>query len=191
VPALSKGLGEVARQQGASAGEAQNVSAAVVKRAPLLAVPKETLTALALNPRDAAAAQQAVSAMTKVGLTQEQAVAQLQSLGTDPTAVSDLQLIGKYATVLQSAKAAIPASDLAYLQANGAEVTKAAEDSPHQWQTWWWVCIAGQVLFLPFVFVMAGRWSPRRAREDERAHEEMVQRELAALQGTGTAGSTA
>jgi MFS transporter, ACS family, D-galactonate transporter len=43
------------------------------------------------------------------------------------------------------------------------------------------VYIAGQVLFLPFVFVMAGRWSPRRAREDERAHEERVQRELAAL----------
>jgi hypothetical protein len=31
---------------------------------------------------------------------------------------------------------------------------------------------------------MAGRWSPRRAREDEQAHEAMVQRELAALQGS-------
>jgi hypothetical protein len=65
-------------------------------------------------------------------------------------------------------------------------VQKAAADNPHQWQTWWWVCVAGQVLFLPFIFVMAGRWSPRKAREDERRHEEMVQRELAALQGTGT-----
>jgi hypothetical protein len=33
---------------------------------------------------------------------------------------------------------------------------------------------------------MAGRWSPRRAREDERAHEAMVQRELAALEAART-----
>jgi MFS transporter, ACS family, D-galactonate transporter len=47
------------------------------------------------------------------------------------------------------------------------------------------VCVAGQLLlFLPFVFVMTGRWSPRRARQDEQKHEEMVQRELAALTRT-------
>ena len=61
------------------------------------------------------------------------------------------------------------------------EVQEAQADNPGQWQTWWWVCIAGQALFLPFVFVMTGRWSPRKAREDELAHEEKVQRELAAL----------
>ena len=52
---------------------------------------------------------------------------------------------------------------------------EAQEDNPGQWQTWWWVCIAGQVLFLPFTFVMTGRWSPKKAREDEQAHEEKVQ----------------
>jgi hypothetical protein len=37
------------------------------------------------------------------------------------------------------------------------------------------------VLFVPFIFVMAGRWNPRRAREDTRKHDELVDRELAAL----------
>jgi hypothetical protein len=50
-----------------------------------------------------------------------------------------------------------------------------------QWRHWLWVCAAGQVVFLPFVFVMAGRWSPRKARAEAEAHEQVVQRELAAL----------
>ncbi len=29
-----------------------------------------------------------------------------------------------------------------------------------QWQTRWWVRVGGQVLLLPFVFVLAGRWNP-------------------------------
>jgi hypothetical protein len=37
------------------------------------------------------------------------------------------------------------------------------------------------VLFLPFVFLMAGRWSPRKAREDAQLHQLAVDRELAAL----------
>ena len=32
---------------------------------------------------------------------------------------------------------------------------------------------------------MAGRWSPRKARQDEQEHEEAVQRELAALGSQG------
>ena len=60
-------------------------------------------------------------------------------------------------------------------------MAQAAEDNPHQWQTWWWVCVAGQLVFLPFVFVLTGRWSPRRAKQDEVEHEQRVQEELAAL----------
>ena len=33
----------------------------------------------------------------------------------------------------------------------------------------------------PFVFLLTGRWSPRKAREDAEAHEAEVQRQLAAL----------
>ncbi|GAA4564428.1 MFS transporter [Planotetraspora kaengkrachanensis] len=70
---------------------------------------------------------------------------------------------------------------LAILREHGAEVQKAAEEGPGQWQTWWWVCLAGQIVFLPFIFVMTGRWSPRRARQDAEEHERAVARELAAL----------
>ncbi|MBM7804307.1 hypothetical protein JOD57_000144 [Geodermatophilus bullaregiensis] len=48
------------------------------------------------------------------------------------------------------------------------------------------------MLVLPFVCVMAGRRSPRRARQDEQAHEVVVAREPAALArtaGTGRDGS--
>jgi ACS family D-galactonate transporter-like MFS transporter len=33
------------------------------------------------------------------------------------------------------------------------------------------------------VFVLSGRWSPRRAEQDELEHEQRVADELAALQG--------
>ena len=61
----------------------------------------------------------------------------------------------------------------------GHAVSAAAAAS--QWRHWLWVCAAGQVVFLPFVFVMAGRWSPRKARAEAEAHEQVVQRELTAL----------
>jgi MFS family permease len=72
-------------------------------------------------------------------------------------------------------------ADLALLQKYGPQVADAAKHNPHNWQVWWWVCVGGQVLFLPFVFVMAGRWSPRKAREDAEEHQRMVDAELAAL----------
>ncbi len=36
--------------------------------------------------------------------------------------------------------------------------------NPTQWATWWWVCIAGVVVFLPTAFLTSGYWSPARAR---------------------------
>jgi MFS family permease len=81
---------------------------------------------------------------------------------------------------LQTVQQAQP--ELAVLQAHGTEVAKAVKDGPHQWQTWWWVALAGQIVFLPFAATMRGRWSPRKAREDAAAYEEAVARELAKLQ---------
>ncbi|WP_329459452.1 MFS transporter [Streptomyces sp. NBC_01497] len=72
---------------------------------------------------------------------------------------------------------------LAVLQHYGPQVQKASEDGPGQWRTWWWVTVGGQVVFVPFIFVMAGRWSPRKAREDERAHREAAEREELELAG--------
>jgi MFS family permease len=36
--------------------------------------------------------------------------------------------------------------------------------NPAQWATWWWVCIAGVIVFLPTAFLASGYWSPARAR---------------------------
>ncbi|MEV6792953.1 MFS transporter [Streptomyces sp. NPDC051320] len=70
---------------------------------------------------------------------------------------------------------------LKVLQEYGPRVQKAAKEGPGEWRTWWWICVGGQILFLPFVFVMAGRWSPKKARQDAEEHQAVVDRELAAL----------
>jgi hypothetical protein len=75
----------------------------------------------------------------------------------------------------------VPKSDLLYLSEHGTQVETAAAAAPGQWKNWWWVCVGGEILFLPFIFLMAGRWSPRKAHEDADEHERLVQGELAAL----------
>jgi len=65
-------------------------------------------------------------------------------------------------------------AELASLQVNLAK-------SPSQWQHWFWIDVAGMVVFIPFIFLTKGRWSPRKAREDVDANEKKVQEELAAL----------
>ncbi len=76
-----------------------------------------------------------------------------------------------------AAKAA-PSPDL--LARLGA-IQKAAAETAGQWQTWYWVCIAGVILFVLTIFAMRGRWSPAAARADVEAHDALVSRELAAL----------
>jgi MFS family permease len=72
-------------------------------------------------------------------------------------------------------------NDLVFLSEHGTAVQNAAASATGQWKDWWWVCVGGQVVFLPLILLMAGRWSPRRAREDAAEHERRVQQELAGL----------
>ena len=76
----------------------------------------------------------------------------------------------------------VPPADLAYLKAHGSDVVSAAAAAPGQWKNWWWVCVGGQVIFIPLILLMAGRWSPRRAREDTAEHERLVQDEMTKLE---------
>ena len=159
----AKAVGENSQALGVSPAVAQQ------RRVARGAVPKEDVTfLLTTGPK-------VQSAATDLAAVSQVPAADLAFLATNGPKVqaagAELTAVGK-----------VPAEDLQFLSDNGAKVQQAAKDNPGQWQTWWWVCIAGQIVFLPFVFVMAGRWSPRKAREDERAHEEMVQRELAALE---------
>jgi MFS family permease len=79
----------------------------------------------------------------------------------------------------------LPPSDLAFLTAHGTQLQSAQAAAPREWRTWWWVCVGTEVAFIPFIFVMTGRWSPRRAKRDEQEHQELVDREFEALRASG------
>jgi Major Facilitator Superfamily len=127
--------------------------------AALQKVDPATLATLQKNPADPTAGLTAVGEVVK-GLGVSQA-----------TAIADLQAAQK-----------IPAADLAFMQAHASDVINASASAPGQWKDWWWVCVGGMVLFLPFILIMTGRWSPRKAREDAAEHAKLVAAELAALQ---------
>jgi MFS family permease len=96
--------------------------------------------------------------------------------------VSPSQALG----LLLSAKSA-PASDVAYLKAHGVQVADALKATPSQWRHWWWVCVGGEIVFIPLIFLMAGRWSPSAARRDVEEHERRVAAEMATI-GSAAAG---
>lgn len=80
---------------------------------------------------------------------------------------------------LQTVQRGSPA--LTVLQKYGASVRNASLKNPGEWQTWWWICLTGQIVFVPFIFVMAGRWRPRQAAQDLAEHDQLVARELASM----------
>ncbi|MBV9916250.1 MAG: MFS transporter [Solirubrobacterales bacterium] len=155
--------------------------------ATLAAVDPATLGTLQANPTNRAAGARAVGEIAvRFGIPPSAALGRLQAVGRVPPA--DLLFLRANGPRVQQAGAAlrsvstVPPADLAYLAQNGPKVAQAQKDNPGQWQTWWWICFAGQVLFIPAVFLLTGHWSPRKARQQEREHERMVQRELARLQ---------
>jgi MFS family permease len=85
---------------------------------------------------------------------------------------------------LRTVRQASPA--LAVLQKYGSSVRSASIESPGEWQTWWWICLAGQIVFVPFIFLMNGRWRPRQAARDLAEHNELVARELADIQAAAS-----
>jgi ACS family D-galactonate transporter-like MFS transporter len=158
-PAIqAKAVGEIA------AGRHLPAAAATAKLQALGQVPPADLAFLAAN-----------------GTAVRTAGAQLTALGAVPAA--DLAFLGKYGTGLKDPKVV---AALTVLQKQGPVVQQAQKDAPGQWQRWWWICLAGQLLFLPFIWLMTGRWSPAKARAEAAEHDEAVSKELAALAGTGT-----
>jgi MFS family permease len=125
----------------------------------LAQVDPKTQAALLANPNDPAAGLTAVTEVVK-GLHVSQA-----------TAIS----------MLESARK-VPLPDIIFMQQHEPAVVSASASAPGQWKDWWWVCVGGMVLFLPFILVMTGRWSPKKAREDAAEHAKAVAAELAALQ---------
>jgi MFS family permease len=106
------------------------------------------------------------------------------------TLVQKLKITPEAAAARLAAVAKVPKEDIAFLGANAAKVQQAQKDNPGQWQTWWWICFAGQVMLLPAALLLTGRWSPRKARQDEAEHAALVERELAALERDGRQAAT-
>jgi MFS family permease len=82
---------------------------------------------------------------------------------------------------------------LTYLEKVGPKLLALqakSNKSAAEWQHWFWVCFGGIAVFLPLIFVLKGRWSPTKAREDEEAHKVLVKGELARLQAETAAAPT-
>ena len=75
----------------------------------------------------------------------------------------------------------MPAADRAYLSRHASAVLAAKARAPRQWRTWWWVCAAGQFVFLPTVLLLRGRWRRSAALRDIEEHERLIDAELARL----------
>jgi MFS family permease len=86
-------------------------------------------------------------------------VSKLLAISNDPRIKSESAFFTKNAETLNNLK-------------------EAEAAAPKQWQHWYWVCLGGELLFLPLVFVMAGRWRPKKARQDVDDYERKVQEEL-------------
>ncbi|MHB1717154.1 MAG: MFS transporter [Acidimicrobiales bacterium] len=131
--------------------------------ATIAAVPPATLAVLRTDPTDGPAITVALHAIaTREHVSVAEAITRLKALK------------------------AMPLADRAYLQAHGVAVRSAKQNAPVQWKRWWWVCLAGEVVFLPAVLLMVGRWRPSKARADAEAHRRLVDRELARLAETGS-----
>jgi MFS family permease len=125
------------------------------------ALSPSTLHALQVNPNNPAAGLAAVGEVTKkLGVSPANAISRLHALSVASTQPG-----------------------FKYLQAHGPAVLAAKSVTPNQWRHWWWVCVGGEVVFIPLIFLMTGRWRPRRARRDAEDHERKVRAELEALVG--------
>ncbi|ADP80217.1 MFS transporter [Pseudofrankia inefficax] len=144
----------------------------------------EIAAKLNVSPDDAQARLTALRAvplpdllfMNSNGDAVQKAADQLTALAAVPAA--DLDYLDKYGTPLQNPKVQ---AVLMYLDKHGAKVQKAAADSPGQWQTYFWIAVGGEIVFIPLIFLMAGPWRPSTARRRDAEHQAMVDAELARL----------
>jgi MFS family permease len=153
----------------------------------LQSIDPTTLATLQANPSSSAAIGKAVSEIS-TGLHVSSLVALGDLVAVSKVPKSDLAYLAAHGAAVAKADAAIPPADLAYVTAHGTDVAAAAKQTPSQWQHWWWVCVGGEVVFLPLVLLMTGRWRPKRAKQDAQEHERRVREEMAKL-GIPTAAS--
>jgi hypothetical protein len=64
-------------------------------------------------------------------------------------------------------------------------LTNAQKQAPQQWQHWFYVDLAGMVIFIPLIWLTKGRWRLSSARRDAAEHDARVNEELSRLIGIG------
>ena len=101
-----------------------------------------------------------------------------KALGT-----ANFALLVKYQT--QLTKLVQPyTAQLNYLSAHQSQLValqNAVKKSPQQWQHWFWVDVAGMVVFIPTIWLIGGPWGPRKAKRDAEEHDRAVEEELARI----------
>ena len=139
-----------------------------------------TLATLQANPSNKAALGKAVAEIS-AGLHVSSSAALGDLLAVSKVPKADLAYLASHGAAVAKADATVPPADLAYVTAHGADVAAAAKQTPTQWQHWWWVCVGGEVVFIPLVLLMTGRWRPKKAKQDAEEHERRVAEEMAKL----------
>ncbi len=153
------------------------------------------LAALQKNPAVAQAlgkAQAAGQTPTPAQLAQIKTALGPEAFGQliQPTTPADLAYVSTTAPKALGAKefAALSAptpelsKGLETLAAEGPTVQAAVADSPDEWKKYFLIGVAGELVFIPLVFLMAGFWDPRKAKRAEREHEAMIAGEMERLQ---------
>ncbi len=109
-----------------------------------------------------------------------------QLSATSPTNKDYLTLVGQAAKASGGLNNLIKISkikpQLEYLQTYAPyliPLQNGLQESGHQWEDWFWICFGGIVLFIPFIFIMKGRWNPESANRDAAEHERFIIAELA------------
>jgi len=106
-------------------------------------------------------------------------LAQYPNPASIPPAVLNHAILTVGAPALTQASTPGATKLLDYLGKNAGPVVAAQKAAPHQWQHWLWISTGGQIVFIPFIFMMAGYWRPREAQED------LQRRENLSLSGAG------
>ena len=135
--------------------------------ATLSAVDPSTLATLNANPTNPIAIAKAVS---EISTAQH---------------VSPVVALGKLVAVSK-----VPPAQLAYLGKYGASVQHASTVAPKEWQRWWWACFGCELLFVPTIWLLRGRWNPKKAKRDAEDHEAMIRSEMLELAHSGSSTGT-
>jgi hypothetical protein len=122
---------------------------------------------------------QAAGSLSQTQLLAPPHAALLAKLEKDVQGFPHTRIYGTTNTLLWMNQAKTQLLFLGRYQGHLSKLLAASRVAPRQWQHWFWICFGGVVFFIPWIFVMKGRWRPSRAREDERKHEAFIERELA------------